>query len=236
MIDIDQRLRRLAETTDYPPTPSLAEQVILTLDRPGPRRSASPIGRRVAALAAAVIVVVVLVPGLRHEVAGWLGLRQVTLVDAPALLDAGSRLDLGDPVTLERAAQLAGFTPVLSPELGDPDAVFVVDGQVWMLHEARAGLPEGRLPGIGAVVTQIPLDAGGIVKNAGGANELEFFEIEGAFGVWIEGPHELVIPGIKGTAGRTAGNTLLWETDTITFRLEAELDRVEAIEVARTFR
>lgn len=234
MNDIDRQLRRLAERTSYPADPDLTDRVMHRIERS--ERSRSSWGRRLVAVAAAIVVVVVLVPGLRHEVAGWLGLRQVTLVDAPALLDAGDRLDLGTPVTLERAAELAGFTPVLSPDLGAPDAVFVVDRQVWMLHEARADLPEGALPGIGAVVTQIPLDAGGIVKSALAENELAFFETDGLFGVWIEGPHELQIPGIGGTAGRLAGNTLLWETDTFTFRLEAAIDRARALDLARSFR
>ncbi len=60
---------------------------------------------------------------------------------------------------------------------------------------------------------------------------------DGLFGLWLPGPHELVLPDADGSAvgGRSAGNTLLWEQGGLTIRIETALTKAEAVAIAETF-
>jgi hypothetical protein len=61
---------------------------------------------------------------------------------------------------------------------------------------------------------------------------IAWLDVDGYPGVWIEGPpHGLYLPG--GDA-RLAGNVLIWVRDGVTFRLEGDLTRERALELAGT--
>ncbi len=230
MSRIDTLLRDAAASVEYPAAPDLATPVLRRINAERPTRSR--IGaRRLAVAAALAVVVVAVVPGLRTQVAAWLGLRGVQVVETGPLLDAAGRFDLGEPVSVEEAATRAGFTPTVLPELGTPDQVFERDGQIWMLYGASDRLPETLEPGVGAMVTQFLNDEGpGVVKNITGV-DAEYLAVGPWVGLWVEGPHELLLPG-EGVIGRVAGNTLLWDTDDRTFRLETALERNAALAIA----
>jgi hypothetical protein len=149
----------------------------------------------------------------------------------------GTGLRLGQEIVSLSIDQIAGFE-VRYPEIGLPDRQFVdAGGRVWLLYSARPGLPETQIPGVGMIVTQFRPDSPGITKRIF-AGDAEFVETDDIFGLWLEGPHEVLLPEADGSAvdGRSAGNTLLWEhSDELTIRIETALSKAEAVAIAETF-
>ncbi|MER5885510.1 hypothetical protein ABT160_16900 [Streptomyces sp. NPDC001941] len=208
-----------------------------------PGRAARALGRllrRRRALAASlsgVLVVVALTPPVRAAVADWLGLGGVAVRYDPSAPspELAAVPGCAPSMGLADAARLAGFAPRVPVALGEPDAVAVV----------RAGA--GR--------TVVSLCWG---RGAGTVRLDEFSaELDGVFGktvrvapewvelgrgrqaYWFAAPHELVLPLREGGGtwdwpSRTAGPTLLWTRDALTFRLEGEGARAAAVEVARS--
>ena len=235
MIDIDSALAELSTRIDYPATPELANRVVraIATQRRSRRRTL-----RLGIAVAGIVAVVAFIPASRDQVAAWLGLRGVTIIETPFDSPAGNGLELGSPVSLEEATRRAGFEPLLSSNLGEPYNVFVENGRIWMLFEPGPLLPEMSLPGVGAIVMQFRPEHGpGIVKGVG-VEGAEYIQFGGVFAVWIEGPHELMLMVPSGNAGdgRSVGNTLLWETESLTIRIETGLTQPSVLEIARSFR
>jgi len=66
-------------------------------------------------------------------------------------------------------------------------------------------------------------------------------DVAGRRGYWLSGkPHEFVYWDKNGDFRqeivRLAGNTLVWERGPLTLRLEADINRSEALEIARSMR
>ncbi|MEE8331861.1 MAG: hypothetical protein V3R84_08820 [Acidimicrobiia bacterium] len=159
----------------------------------------------------------------------------------------GEGLRLGQEIVSLTVEGAVGFRPLYPAlevpgrdyRLGQPDREFVdKGGRAWMLYGSQRGLPEMQLPGLGMIVTQFEADSSGILKQIS-AGDIEFIELgDGVLGLWLPGPHQLVLPDADGSAvdGRSAGNTLLWEQGGLTLRLESALSRDQAIAIAETFR
>jgi hypothetical protein len=263
--ELERALVDLGRRIAFPPTPDLAGRVRVGLDT-ATRRSRRPFGflyswPRVAATLAALLLLTVIVgltPPVREAVAGWLELRGVrfftvpetpagtavpTGVPSPAALTADGRL-----VTLDQVRREVTF-PVLVPSsalVGVPDEVYVaeepVGGRVTLLYRPRPGLPEAREAGTGLLITQF---RGGLVpfiqKGLPPGSTVQAVAVAGAPGFWVEGePHVLIFRDATGQfreqPSRLAGNTLLWERDGITYRLESALGRDEAIRIAESMR
>ena len=79
-------------------------------------------------------------------------------------------------------------------------------------------------------------------KLAGSGTRIEQVSVGGTQGVWLEGaPHEVFVePSPSGNVApdrvRLAGNTLLWYRDGVTYRLEANVTKERALEIAGTAR
>ena len=78
-----------------------------------------------------------------------------------------------------------------------------------------------------------------IQKVVGPDARTEFVTVDGTDAIWIEGgPHTVVVADENGEyveeRTRLAGNTLLWERDGLTLRLESGLSRDEAIQLAES--
>jgi hypothetical protein len=256
-----QALGSLGERIVYPPPPDVSLAVIERITEPPPlpwwRR---PVVLRAAVATAVVVLVVGLIPAARDQVASWLGIGGVTIETvppstAPAIAPAptatattqaaagvvqsglGQGLALGREIVSLTVEGQVGFRP-LYPELGLPDREFVDNGgRAWLLYSSRRGLPETAVEGVGMIVTEFQADSAGIIKqiSTGDADFVEFGD--GYFGVWLPGPHQLVLPDADGSAvdGRSAGNTLLWEQDGLTIRIETALSKAEAVAVAESF-
>jgi len=200
----------------------------------------------VVALAALLVAVgaVMAVPQARTAVLEWLGLRGVaierteTAPTAPPTAPATPSLMLGERVSLETARRRAGFDVGVPGALGAPDEVYVSDratGEVVTLVWTGAG------GGVEALVTQLAarVDEQFVIhKAAGPGTTVETLTVAGGRAFWLEGAPHLVAyvdpetgRFIEDTV-RLAGNVLLWERGEVTLRLEADLGRDEALEIA----
>jgi hypothetical protein len=200
--------------------------------------------RRGLVLAFATLAVAVgaamAVPQSRAAILEFFGLRGVEIQRVEKLppVPRQTTLDLGDEVTLEQAAARAAFDVVIPEELGDPDHVYYLDfpvgGMVSFVYgdtqEPRALFTQFRATVEDAVHKKVLEDT-----------RIEPLRIEGEPGFWLTGePHLFYYVDAQGRFDdeniRLAGNVLLWERGLLTLRLEGDLSRAEAVEIARSVR
>lgn len=238
MTELELALRRLGDELAWPETPDLTTAVRRRLDAPPEPR----FRRRTLAIALAVFVVavgaVMAVPPARTAVLDWLGFGGVEIrrvAELPAVPSEG-RLVLGERVSLPRARALSEH-PVLVPQqdgFQEPDAVYV----------------DPFAPGKPVALVYGPLDrprllvlefraAPLIEKALLGETRVEQIRVDGAPGLWIEGPrHEFFYRTLEQEAmrdtQRLAGNTLLWTRGPLTLRIEGDLSKAEAIRIAES--
>src|SRR5258708_5377555 len=219
-----------------------------------------------APLAAALVAVLGFSPEARAAATDILRLRGVQIFRGPVPTPSPtpSRLpggvvpssptvepaSLGQLVTLDDARARAGF-PLLVPAdvgLGTPDAVYVraVTGStaVSFAYGQRPGIPLSAQLGLSALVTEFggslePAILGKVVPQG---TKLELLTVNGGRGAWMEGqPHEVFYTSTGGQGFvqdslRLAGNTLIWEQGGLVLRLEAQVDKATALQMAATFR
>jgi hypothetical protein len=163
------------------------------------------------------------------------------------------RSGLGAPTTLADARLRADF-PVrvpADPRLGTPDEVYR-DGadasgarqRISLVYGQRADIPISHEPGVSVLVVEF---RGGFDENLTGGKgvgpdtKIESLSVNGGRGLWLEGaPHLFFYRDASGIIQtetlRLAGNTLIWEQDGVTFRLEAQVSREDALRIAASFR
>ncbi len=198
-------------------------------------------------LAVGATLVLALSAGTRDAVAGWLGLRGVSIEDRDELpaTDLGGDLALGGATTLTDARADADFRVLAPHGFGAPDEVYVADtvtgSRVTLLYHSRDDLPPASASGVGLLLTEFRADVPEelVRKAIDSGVRLEEVRVAGARGYWFEGePHILSFADEQGRffeeESRLAGNTLIWERGPVTLRLESGLSRVDAIRVAES--
>jgi hypothetical protein len=240
--DLEAALSDLAHHLDHPHLPDLSPVVMARLtsvDSPAQRSRAH------IAIAVALLVAVLLAfPAPREALADWLGIGTVRLVlteEVPG--GASSVLRLGDEVSLPEANRRAPFTIVGPSGLGTPSAVYAGEPSsesVTLLWGPGDRVPEVATTGVGVLLTEMPGSTGRslIEKQLSPETTVENVSVGDAAAYWIAGgQHELQYLDADGRrrldTTRLAANTLLWEVDGVTFRLESQLDRDAAIDLAR---
>jgi hypothetical protein len=229
---LEQQLQALGRELAYPTEPDLAPAVLARLDRkPFPWRRAVAV-----ALAAVVIGVAAAfaVPQARSAILRFFHLRGVTVERVETLPRAVERSQaegLGRPVSREEAERELGFRLALPPfENGEPRRVYVLagalasvivheDGRPLLLSEFRA--------------TRFDL----LKKLVGSTSVVEPVKVDGARGLWLEGPpHTLTyldqLGQFRERTVRIHGNVLLWTHGNLTLRLEGRLSKAEALRIA----
>jgi hypothetical protein len=243
-LDLERELRSLGAVLAVPEAPDLVPAVRARLAAEPERRPAwrRPLLVALAALALAVATALA-VPPARTAILDFLRIRGATVerVDEPP---AVTRVDLGlaVPVSLEAARDALAFEPLVPgfPGLGPPDAVYVdryaFGGQVVFLY----GTEEApRL-----LVSEFRGDTNPLLigKEAGPGTSIEAVTVgEDNPGFWVEGePHEFMYRGPDGEPRfdtiRLAGNALLWQRGPLTLRIEGDLTKEQALELAATLR
>ena len=239
MTPLERELQALSSALDWPDTPDVAGRVVARTADARPR----PVVRRRLALALAVVlaalVAVLAVPPARTAVFDWLGIGGAQIIrvdDLPSLSPTPGLEILGDRVTLDQARERAGFAFADPPDdERAPDEILLAPGTrvtyVWR-DDARVRL----------LLTQFPGDAtepGLVKKLVSSATQTDMLDIDGHRALWLEGgPHAVLFVSPDGNIGDDfgwlAGNTLLVENDGVTVRIEAQVDRDDAIELARS--
>jgi hypothetical protein len=238
MTELELALRDLGAEVAWPETPDLASAVRRRVEAERePRLSARRLAIAFAVLAVALGAVMA-VPPARTAILDWLGFGGVEIrrvAELPAV-PADGRLVLGERVALAEARRLAGH-PVLVPDeegFERPNAVYV--------DTTAPGRPVALVYGSLERPRLLVLEfraAPLIEKALLGETRVEQLDVEGARGLWIEGPrHEFFYRTGLGEAirdtQRLAGNTLLWTRGTLTLRIEGDLSREEAIRIAES--
>jgi hypothetical protein len=209
------------------------------------RRTLAPVA---ATLALILVAAFVLTPGLAARAAEILGLPgaqifRVSTTPTPMPTTGayvsfpGQRVD-----SLAAASRLAGFAVREPATLGAPDEIYVdaAPVKVTLVYRTRLGMPVTALPGISALVVEFKgsLDAPILGKAIGPGTTLEAVPLSsGTAAYWLAGqPHQFFYKDSTGNIQpdtlRLAGNTLLWEAGGVTYRLEAQVSREEAVRIA----
>lgn len=262
---LEQELYVLGREIDYPPSPDVTAQIRHRLvQRPaGPKRQTlvprSAAWRVAAALSVFILVLgttLALTPATREALAGFFGLEHIEIVqdDVVETPSPGSepQTALTGATTLSQARQTVDFPirlPAYPDGLGGPDEVYVQELglpeelQVILRYFARPGLSIPA-PGEGNVLFTLYQFrvTGAFTKGVSAGTRLQEVSIHGARGFWLEGAFHLLryrtADGREVTELRRQieGNTLAWEVDEITYRLETSLPLEEARKIAESLR
>ncbi len=255
MPDLERMLTQLGRELDWPDTPDLGPLVRARLAEPAPRRRRSPLTRshrRSFSLAPVLLlllaaVAAAAVPGVRDAVLEFLGLQGATVERRTTLPTPPSErpLDLGRRATLEEAAGLLAFQPLVPAGMGDPDGVYVrrgvPGGELSLTYRPRPGLPRARSTRLGLLVSEFrgDLHRDYVGKIVGPAGVVERLAVDGGRAVWIEGvEHFFFYRDPNGQLVehelRLAENVLLIERGDLLVRLEGAFSREQAIRIARS--
>ena len=235
---LELRLRALGHELELPPEPDLArrvKQLSVSGTRPFP-------WRRTVALAFALVAIAVAaafaVPQARTAILRFFHLGGATVIRVETLPPAVERKQaggLGRPMPRAEAERRLGFRLEL-PRFagGGPRRVYVIGQAVGTMvvrwHSRRVFLSEF-----------LSFGETGLKKLAVNATIIDSVEVNGRPGLWLQGgPHTLTyVDRELGFQQRTIlirGNVLLWLHGGLTLRLEGNLTRSQAIELARTIR
>ena len=261
LTELEARLTSLGGEVEWPPTPDLskrvaaaiaAEQVIplpLTALRPSPWHQS-----RWAVAAAAVILALAALLAYqpsRDTIANWLNLhtriQQVPVLATPSPLPPGplgERLGLGGYSTLPKASAAVKWKVLVPSTLGVPDEVYLQSdgppqGEVTLVYSARAGIPISAQTGVGVLVSEArgALNTDFFGKSVGPDTTMEPVTVGGHQGYWFAGaPHVFVFIDADGNpryeTSRLATNTLLLDDGGTIVRIEGDLTKAQALQIA----
>jgi hypothetical protein len=261
--DLEGALRDLGAHVELPHAPPLAARVGDAL-RARPRRARLGVvlsrlreprrGLAVAVLCALVLLGALLTfsPAMRSAVADWLGVGGIRIRVRPGGTpppNLGATLDLGRRTSLAQARAEVSFDVAVprAPRVGAPDAIYVDDlpstGRVTLLYRPDERLPRAHATGVGMLVTQFEATVHEelIDKLVFEGAAVEPVTVGEARGYWIGGPpHAIYYLQPDGDvimdSARLAANTLVWQRDGVTLRLESSLTRRRALHIARSIR
>jgi hypothetical protein len=238
--ELEHALVALGHELEVPGTPDLVPRVLTALEPP-----VRPARMRLAVVLVAVLVAVLLaalaIPDARSALARFfhIGAARIEIVDElPAVEPQPPELDLepalGERVSLAEARRRAGYDLLELDEA--PDRVYLGPrDSVWFLY--------GRPDAVRLLVAQTPklsIDESFIFKKlAAVGTNVEATAVDGRPAYFLSGePHEVLlldehrIP-VQETL-RLARNTLLWQQDGRTLRLEGDVTRDEAVAIAES--
>lgn len=238
MSELELRLRRLGDELAYPATPDLAAAAERVASSPASsprRRRARPLVLAFAALLVLLAGALALSPGARSAFLELFRLKGATVSRVERLPETRLvELDLGEPVTRAEAERRAGFRVHALP--GDqPDAIFLRAGRLVTLVYGPPERPRLLLSQHRAQVWD-----GFVKKAAGGRTLVEEVQVGTEPGLFVSGAEHYVLfledGRVREEPSSLAGNTLLWNRGELLLRLEADVDRDEAIALAESVR
>ena len=250
--ELEQSLDLLREAIDWPATPALAGRITARLATPAPVRR--PWFEPRWALAAAVVLLAIAAllayTPSRNAIASWINLHtsitRVNHLPTPSPLPSGplgKRLGLGEPTTLAAAQAKVAWRILVPATLGQPDEVYfqldAPSGEVNLVYKSRPGLETSRQTGVAVLITEVSgrVDTNYFGKMLGQGTTIEDVTVNGHRGWWISGePHEVFFADANGNFRsetlRLAANTLLIADSGLVIRIEGDLTKTQALEIA----
>jgi hypothetical protein len=230
MSELELRLSALRDEIAWPETPDFALE--LEPARPPRRPLLRPLALGLAVALAVLAGVLALSPGARSAFLELFRLEGATveLVETLPEVEA-QRPDFGEQVSREEAERRIGFELL---DLGEPDAVFV-------RGQTMASLVYGPVDSPRLVLSQLrgTVWDGFVKKAAGTGTTVEEVTVDGERGLYVTGDDHYVMfidenSSITDEPTYLAGTVLLWNRGPLLLRLEGDLTRAEAVELAES--
>jgi hypothetical protein len=253
IIELEEQLSTLGRELEWPSTPNLAPAVAARIKVPLRR----PWYQSRWALAAAVIVLaagaLLAYPNSRDSIAGWLNLHtrierlpQVSTPTPQPPGPLGKRLGLGGRTTLTDARSKVTWPVLVPASLGQPDEVYLQpapdgppQGEVTLVYAARAGFTTSGQTGVAVLITEArgAVDSNFFGKMIGPGTTLEEVTVGSHHGYWIAGAPNVFFfldanGNIRNETVRLAANTLLIDYDGTVVRVEGDLTKAQALDLA----
>ncbi len=223
---LEERLAALAADLRVPVADGLEEAVMRRVATARPHRRWR---RWLAGLVAGLLGAGVVASPVGAEIRGWLGHPGVSVTSGDPVEETPTVPPVTRGTDLQRAAQLAGFAPVVPAELGSPDGVEVsADGLVVSLTwSTEAGTIR---------LDQLRGDVEPLFWKT--ADEAERVLVAGTEALWLPTAHRVtVVPedgSVRDLPSRLAAPTLLWLHGDLTLRLEGDLELGAATRIAES--
>ena len=250
--ELEQRLALLQADVEWPRTPDLAARVGARIAMPASIRRPWFQSRWALAAALALVVLAALIAYTpsREAIASWLNLHtiitRVNQLPTPSPQPSGplgTRLGLGAPTTLDDAQRKVTWKILVPASVGRPDEVYFSDGppqgEVTLVYKSRPGLKPSGQTGVAVLVTEVngKVEANYFGKMLGPDTTLEEVTVNGHNGYWIAGkPHAFFFTDAAGNFRdetlRLATNTLIFDDNGTVVRIEGDLTKAQALEIA----
>jgi hypothetical protein len=247
--DLEDQLTALAVSIEWPATPRLRVSIPV-------HRLAWAWGRPLALAAAAVIVVAAALlafPPSRDAIANWLDLHtvihRVQSLPTPSPLPSGTvgqRLGLGTPITQNQAQSKVRWQIAVPSSLGAPDEVYYQapptgpsQGEVSLVYTSHTGIKVSGTTGVSVLITEArgKTEEGFFGKMLGPNATYEPVTVGGHSGFWISGsPHDFAYTDADGNfryeTMRLATNTLIFDDNGTIVRIEGDMTKDQALQIA----
>jgi hypothetical protein len=203
-----------------------------------------------ATLAVILVAAFLLTPDLAARAAQVLGLPGVQIYQVPQSPTARPNASLptfaGQRVaTTAEASRIAGFAVRAPAALGEPSAIYVETApvRVTIVYASVKGIPISPQAGVSAIVVEFrgTIETQIMAKAIGPGTFLDAVPLGSGVAYYLSGqPHQFFFRDPAGNLQpetlRLAGNTLLWEAGGVTYRLEAQVSKEEAVRIASSLR
>jgi hypothetical protein len=230
MTELERALHSLGRELDFPASPDIVSRVRARLERPSRRRA--------LVLAVALVVVAcgiaMAVPEARSAILRFFHIGAVTVEQVETLPAARERplaAGLGPALSRGEAEQLAMMRIALPAFDGPPPTRFYTrPGFIATVFRAESKP---------VLLVEFKGDQAGIAKKlVGSGTKVSPVEIDGGFGLWLEGGRHVLTwhygaGEFHTIETRLAGNVLIWLVGDRTYRLEGDLGREKMIDLAR---
>jgi hypothetical protein len=224
--ELERRLHDLGGEIAYPATPRFD----LGFERRPSRLR--PLALGLAVVLAVLAGVLALSPGARSAFLELFRLDGATV----ELVETLPQVEVQEPgfgrrVSRAEAERRIGFRLL---DVGEPDAIFLLDDRMATVVYGPVAKPRLVLSQLNGAVYE-----GFVKKVANGRTRVEGAEVEGERALFVSGAeHVVMFLDEQGQVAddRTflAGNVLLWNHGDLLLRLEGDLTRAEALELARS--
>jgi len=229
MTDLERRLQALGGEIAYPATPRFDVGFDRRPVRAGRLR---PLALGLAILLAVLAGVLALSPGARSAFLEIFRLKGATVERVERLPEVEVQaIDFGEQVSREEAERRVGFELL---DLGEPDAVFVRGSRTASLVYGPVEKPRLVLSELRGAVWD------GFVKKVGSSGtRIEQVKVAGERGLFITGDEHFVMfldenLAVTDEPTYLAGTVLIWNRGPLLLRLEGDLTRAEALELAES--